>query len=60
MECPRCGARLTLLSREELFELNEYLRKRIGTYEDWLRKRQTDREIEKEALKTASRDERNK
>lgn len=52
MNCPICG-RFIPFTREEIFELNEYLREQWGTYEDGLRqllrkRREADREVKKE------------
>lgn len=57
--CSQCGSRITVFSRQEIFELNEWIAKRRGTYEDWLCRREIDRRVAEEvdsALLSAGRD----
>jgi endogenous inhibitor of DNA gyrase (YacG/DUF329 family) len=65
MNCPTCGQPIKDKTRKEIFEdncrlrdLDRWIEGRCGTYEDWLRQRETDREIEEEAFEIASRTER--
>jgi len=37
-------------TRTEVYDLNDYITRKRGTYEDWLRDREHDRRIEAEAL----------
>ena len=41
--------KITVFNRQEIFELNEWIRKKRGTYEDLLRRREIDRRISEEA-----------
>ena len=54
--CSQCGQRITVFSRQEIFELNEWIAKRRGTYEDWLRNREIDRRVAEEADSTFAAD----